>query len=739
MSSRAPRLPASPDPDVGASPGEFEIVNRELAWLDFNRRVLQEAEDASTPFFERLGFLAIVSSNLDEFFRVRVASLRTVMRLGEARRGRLRHEPGELLARIHETVRVQEEAFAEVFRTEIVPGLARRGIHLVRDVEDPEGTERLDRYYRERIEPLLEPRVVTPGSDVPFLENGRIYLVTPLEVSPDPGVGRCPLCFGIVGVPSAECGRFVTLPARDAGEGCRVLFLEDVIRRHASRLFPDPGSGRTPGRLHAVKLSRDADLHLEEEFEGDLAAAVRRALEKRPCGSPTRFLYDGAMRASSIAGLRRMLGLEPEDLVEGGRYHNLRDLRSFPRCGRGGEEFEAWPVRPDPDLNEAAADPDTPRAVFDTIRRRDRLLHFPYQPFRHVGDFFRAASRDPAVEEIHLSIYRVSSTSPILHALERAAQSGKRVHVFVESKARFDEASNLAWAEALQACGVSITHSFPDLKVHAKIGLVVRREGGSRRRYAFLGTGNFNEETARFYTDWGLLTADRRLTDDIDRLFRYLAGRRRHPRPEHCLVAPFTLRRGLEKAIDREIAEARAGRPASILARMNALEDPDVIEHLRHAAAAGVDIRLLVRGICCLVPGTGPVADRIRIRSIVDRYLEHARVWVFHAGGREDIHLTSADWMTRNLDRRIEVAFPIHDPEARRRILGDLELQWSDNVKARRIGGGRTNERVRPAAGEPEMRAQYLAHFQAGPDGTPRAVDALSRRPNQRPTNPTPS
>lgn len=686
------------------------LVNRELTWLSFNRRVLQEAEDSSTPFFERLNFLAIVSSNLDEFFRVRVASLRSLMRLGKKRRRKLREDPQELLTRIHDAVVQQQEVFGELFRSTLLPGLRERGIHLVRTVEDARGLSELREHFTERVAPHLEPRVLRRQGLSPFLENGRSYLAMELEAVGSADAEEGEACLGLVPVPCPELPRFVTLPdpeepGRDPS--CRVLFLDDVIRMHLDTLFP----GWKVGEARAVKLSRDADLHIDDEFSGDLVEAIKNALAQRDSGVPTRFLYDGAISRTVLSALTRTFGLEPEDMVEGGRYHNLSDLGAFPRCRRHGETFPDWPVRPDPALEEGVRTGN----LFQVVADRDRLLHFPYQPYRQVVEFFQAASRDEAVEEIQLTVYRVSKESPILEALRDAAERGKRVHVFVEAKARFDEASNIAWGEELEASGVTIHHSFPDLKVHAKIAMVLRREADGLRRYAYLGTGNFNEKTALLYTDWGLLTADPRLTGDIHAVFRYLTGGISEPRFSHCLVAPFTLRTRLEEAIDAEIEAARAGRPAAILAKMNSLEDPDVIRRLYEAGAAGVTVRLIVRGICCLVTETGPWAGNIEVRSIVDRYLEHARAWVFHAGGDERMYLASADWMTRNLSRRIEVAFPLHDPEVRDRVRRDLELQWSDNVKARRIDTAQTNPYVSRSAGDPEIRAQFEAHHPDAP------------------------
>lgn len=669
-----------------------EEVDRELSWLDFNARVLQEAADPSVPLFERLRFLGIFSSNLDEFFRVRVASLRSLLSLKKKRVRRLSLDPAELLAAIHDVVAAQQEWFGRLLHYELLPALAERGIVLLSEagLDDTQRSE-VDGWFERKVRPRLKPVHLTPGGAAPFLENDRVYLVVELTDDAPIMVAREPPEIALVPVPSPPLPRFVQLEPVDGRTP--VLFLDDVIRLHLSDLFP---SHRVVGSW-AVKLSRDAELHLESEFAGDVVEAIRKSLEKRKTAAPTRFLYDPETPVGVMSRLETELGLEPEDLVEGGRYHNLQDLGTFPRCGVEDEAYPEWPLLPHPELTGAAT-------VREVVDRADQLLYFPYHSYDHVVRFLTEAAIDPDVDSIRLTVYRVSRESSVLRALLEAADRGKDVRVFVEAKARFDEEANLEWAERLEAAGIVTHYSFPDLKVHAKMALIVRTENGVRRRYAYLGTGNFNEETAQLYTDFALLTADPPITEEVERLFHFLEGGDGPPGFRHLMVSPFDLREGLYDLIQDEIDRARRGKDASITFKVNGLEDEEVIDRLVEAARAGVRLRGIVRGICRLVPDESEWGDRFRLRSIVDRYLEHARAYVFGNGGEPRVFLASADWMHRNLSRRVEVAFPVRDPACRAQVLKVLELQLADNRKARRLEAGSLNRYV--SDGGAPVRAQ---------------------------------
>lgn len=686
-----------------APPPDAPLTDRELSWLSFSRRVLQEAEDPSVPLMERLFFCGIFSSNLDEFFRVRVASLRSLLRLPEAERGRLGMNPHRLLHDIHRIVLAQQERYGGILAG-LTAELASEGIHKVDETQVPEEHhDWLRTWFEEEVRPHVEVSWLDPGDGTrPFLENRRAYLVVEVWPRDEDGVTSWRPAYALVRLPSPPVSRFVVLP----GEPHRFLYLDDVIRFNVGALFPD----RSVGRAYAVKLTRDADLHLDDEFEGPLVDAIRASLSRRASGVPSRFLYDMRAPYVLVHTLQHELGLTDEDLVVGGRYHNLNDLMDFPRFGRSDLSYPEWPPVPHPHLEGAAS-------VLDVVREQDQVLHTPYQSFGHVVAFLEEAARDPAVEEVWLTVYRVARDSAVLTALVEAARAGKRVTVFLEVQARFDEESNLGWGERLEAAGVRTRYSMPGLKVHAKIALVARREDAGRRLYAFVGTGNFNEKTARTYTDHGVFTCDPRIADDVEQVFRFLAGEVDEPRTSHLLVAPFDLREGFYRLLDAETEAARAGRPCGITLKMNALEDPKIVRRLYAAAQAGVPVQLIVRGICTLAPGVPGWSETVAARSILDRYLEHARIYRFHAGGQDRIYLASADWMTRNLSRRVEVAMPVYDPDVRAQLERALDLQLRDATRARILDAEGSN---RYAPGDDAgLRAQvafrsYLGELAGG-------------------------
>jgi polyphosphate kinase len=677
-------------------PPEYSLLDRELSWLHFNGRVLQEAADPSVPLFERLFFCGVFSSNLDEFFRVRVASLRALLRLGKGDADALGVSPHRLLHEIHRLVLDQQERYGRVLGG-IFEELGAAGICRVDESGvPPEHHDFVVRTFEESVRPLLKPLFLGSGQGrgegTPFLENRGVYLVVELW---DADAGRFDSwipTYALVPVPSS-IPRFVTLP--EDGDVHRVMFLDDVIRYNLASLFPR----HEVGRSYAVKLTRDAELYVDDEFEGDLVEAIRRSLARRATGVPSRFLYDMRAPYVLVHQLQHRLGLHEEDLVLGARYHNLNDYMGFPRFDRTDLAYDAWPELPHPVLD--AAD-----SILAAVGERDQVVHFPYQSFDHVVRFLEEAATDPDVEELWLTVYRVARDSAVLNALIAAAEAGKRVTVFMEVQARFDEESNLGWGDRLDAAGVRTLYSMRGLKVHAKIAMVVRRESGERRLYAYVGTGNFNEKTSRVYADHGVFTADERITRDVEQVFLFLGDEVDEPKVEHLLVAPFTLRSGFEALIEHEAQRARSGRPSGMTLKMNALEDEAMVRRLYDASVAGVPIELVVRGICRLVPGVGGQSETIRARSILDRYLEHARIYVFHHDGQERMYLASADWMKRNLSRRVEVAMPIYDEEVRRQLGAALDIQLADNRKARLLDETGTNAYLTAEPGAPPVRAQ---------------------------------
>ena len=664
------------------------FYNRDISWLAFNARVLQEAQDERTPLLERLKFLAIHSSNLDEFYRVRVAQLRSLEVLGRTDRSALEAPPDKLIARINRTALAQQQALGAAFRGSVVPGLAAEGIRFlaVDDLSKPQRTF-ARRYFNERIAPLLQTVALRTGN-APFIEDRKLYLACEL-VSGAGGKRRTLL----INVPSEELGRFIMLPATKGRKD--VLLLEDAIRLCLPKLFPQ----HRTGACHAVKLSRDAELYLDEELAGEVADKVRRSLRKRRTGVPARFLYDAQCPPRLLRKLREVLGLRKAEMIPGGRYHNFSDLVDLPVKGPARLRYPEWP----PLAHPRAMAPGDP---FAHMRQGDMLLHYPYHDFGAFTRVLRHAAKDPAVTAISITLYRVARTSVVCEALLLALKNGKRVTAHVEVQARFDEANNLHWGEALAAAGARVTYGRQGRKVHCKLCLFDRREGGRAVRYAYLGTGNFNERTSTVYGDMGLFTADGAMVRDVAAVFAMLDDPEREPRLRHLLVAPDGLRAALERELDAEIARALAGRPAAVLLKMNGLEDRPLIRKLYDASRAGVRVRLIIRGICCLVPGLKDHSANIQAISIVDRYLEHARAYVFHNNGHPRVYLSSADWMQRNMDRRVEVAFPVLDPALQAEVLRFLEVQWADMVKARIIDERQTNRRRRPAQGAKALRAQ---------------------------------
>ncbi|MEM6263452.1 MAG: polyphosphate kinase 1 [Bacteroidota bacterium] len=683
---------------------DIRFFDRDLSWLGFNYRVLMEARDKSIPVYERLKFLAIFSSNLDEFFSVRVATLRSLSRVKKKRKKELGFSPEEVLERIYETVGKQQEEFGKIFREEILPELASNGIHLLNEIPtDPGQRTYLFDYFEREILPYVQPVILMRGKMVHFLREKALYLAVKLQNKPKASEEEADkpkkrkTRYAIVQIPTHYFPRFTRLPGTEPGTH-HVMFLDDVVKLNLHKIFP----GFDILSCHSIKLTRDADLQIEDEFSGNLVDKIQKSLSKRQVGLPSRFLYDKSMPKDVVRYLRDTFELSKQDLFPGGQYHNFRDFFGFPNPLSPQLEAPSLPQLPHQELEQEVS-------MFDALKKRDYLLHFPYQSYDYVIRFLNEAATDPDVEEIHTTQYRVASNSAVVNALIRAAQYGKKVTVFVEIKARFDEAINLQSAQDMQQAGVKIHYSFPGLKVHAKIAMAIRREADGLQKYAFLSTGNFNEKTARLYADHGLLTANKAITDELTHVFGFLSDRNNQPpRFKQLMVAQFNLRDDLATLIDREIAHHKAGKPAYILIKMNNLEEKGMIDKLYEASQAGVKVELIVRGICCLRPGVPGLSENIRVTRLVDMFLEHARVFVFHNLGADEMYMGSADWMTRNLFRRVEVVFPLHDPALKAEVMEMLELQLADNEKAVTLTSDLEN--VRLPKGEPAIRMQEVAY-----------------------------
>jgi polyphosphate kinase len=667
------------------------FVNRELSWLEFNRRVLEEAQDPSVPLLERVKFLAIFSSNLDEFFMVRVATLKRRLHAGEPTSGPDGLTAGETLAavsaRVHELVEEQHRCFLQ----EIQPLLAAEGIVLLRPKELTGEQQRfLEEYFRRTLLPVLTPLAVDPGHPFPYLGNRSLCLVATIRPSAPSALPHSSLA--VIHIPSQVLPRFVPLP--DALGRHVFILLEDVIRLQLPSLY----NGYDILSSHAIRVTRDADIQMRGRTD-DLLVSIEESLRERRLGTAVRLQYDADLPAEILTTLLEELELQPEDLYEGEGFTAFSDLLQLyatldvPRL-----RDPLRPSHPVPAF-EGATD------IWSVIRARDVLVHHPYHTFDAVTRFVRDAAVDPKVLAIKMTLYRVSPASPIAHALHTAVENGKEVAVLVELQARFDEEANIRWARALEEVGAHVVYGLVGFKTHCKACLVVRQEAEGIRRYCHLATGNYNVRTAGVYGDLGLFTSRDSFGEDLTQLFNLLTGYTRPHGFRHLLLAPTDLRDQLVERIRREASRAREGAPARIVAKLNSLVDRRLIEELYAASEAGVAIELIVRGICCLRPEVPGLSDNIRAISIVDRYLEHARIFYFENGGTPEYMLASADWMPRNLDRRVEVAFPVLDPALQAQVRRILDVQLADTVKARRILGDGSSVRVFPE-GRPAQRSQ---------------------------------
>jgi polyphosphate kinase len=740
------------------------FINRELSWLEFNARVLEEAFDTSNPILERLKFLTIVSSNLDEFFEVRVAGLQQQAESQPHRCGPDGMTPGEVLGAIATRARELVNAQYRCYREQIVPGLAEQGIELLTvDALSPKAYKWVRDYFQREVFPVLTPLAIDPAHPFPQLLNKSLNLAVVLSIPDTPGQldglkhddSHDDMRFGVVQVPRV-LPRLVALPPDVSTRKRAYVFLSSIISEHIGDLFP----GLEVQGCYAFRVTRNSELYLDEDEADNLLEAVREQLLARRRGDAVRLEVQRGCDPAVVEMLLHTFELEPIDLYEVDGPVNLPRLMTVysneKRPDLKDEPFVTAKPR-------ALRNLEVPEELFSALRHEDILLHHPYDSFKSVVDFISMAAQDPNVHAIKQTLYRTSGDSPIVKALVRAAENGKQVTALVELKARFDEENNIRWARRMEEAGVHVLYGLVGLKTHCKMALVVRHEGNTIRRYVHLGTGNYNPVTARLYTDVGLLSARPDIGEEVAKIFNLLTGMSQFPGLQKLKMAPFGLHDDFRRLIEREAAHAKryarrrkaeGGRlkktdhvsthnanfhPSSlilqpseaprIVAKMNALVDPDIIKALYRASQAGVQIDLIVRGICCLRPGVPGLSDNIRVRSIVDRFLEHSRVFYFANGGNEEILCGSADWMPRNFFRRIETVFPVEDERLKARLRDELlGAALADNVKARLLKPDGKYERARRAPGEAPLRSQswLLERAHSGELGAP---DRLDTRP----------
>lgn len=663
----------------------YSFFDRDLSWLSFNERVLNEAQKESVPLMERMNFLSIFSSNLDEFYRVRMPALLALHQLG------ISSQPkpySEVLAKVNATIHEQQEAFGKIVTEGILPALKQKNVHLLYNEPLPETLhDELNTYFFNEVAAFLQVVDLSEARDF-FPANNKLFLAVMVQSRGDKKLF-------ILNIPSEDLSRFFTITK---GGKQYILFLDDVIKHNVGKVFIN----QKVLSCNSFKITRDAELDLQDEFEGNLAKKIEKQIAKRDFGLATRFLYEPGISTNILDSLKDKLGLKEATAVQGGRYHHLKDLSSLPL--HAPDIFnELWPA-----ISYKLKAP----LLFDEIMERDVLHHPPYHTYEMVLRFFNEAAIDIHVKKIYATLYRVASNSRIAHALITASKNGKKVTVFMELKARFDEANNIKWAKKMKAAGVKIIYSMPALKVHAKIAVIKRKMHHKTQYFGLLSTGNFNESTASVYTDHILFTAHQEMLLEMEQLFLFLKQRKKSDAfPitfHHLLVAPFNLQQNFLTLIDREIKHAKEGKEASITIKLNNLEEKVLITKLYEASQAGVKIHLLVRSICCLVPGVQGLSENIRIIRIVDRYLEHGRVFIFHNNGDTQIYLGSSDWMNRNIYKRIEVCFPLYSEALKDEMMEMIHIQLNDTTQAVVIDDLLNNKPINNGASSKQIHSQRM-------------------------------
>jgi polyphosphate kinase len=668
-------------------------INREISWLSFNERVLQEASDPSTPLIERLKFLGIFSNNRDEFYRVRVATINRLTKLGKKAIDIYGDDPKELLQKLQRKVIEQQQNFEEIYQ-ELLHELAKQNVFIINEKQLNQNQQQYVKdYFHNQVETNLFPIMVDENKPFPYMKDKSGYLFVRLISTVQKQKNK----YALIEIPSRTTSRFIILPQEKNKK--YIILLDDVIRYNVHEMFSV--FGYTTKEAINIKLTRDAELDIDQDVSKSMLEKISKGVKDRKKGQPVRFVYDSTMSKEMLAFIMKKLGMDKKDnAIPGGRYHNFKDFIGFPNIGEKKLMYE----HPRPLNHKYLYHINT--SILNVIKQKDILLHYPYHTYDHTITLLREASIDPTVESIKITLYRVADSSKIANALVNAIKNGKKVTVLVELQARFDEQNNIYWANKLQEEGATVIYGVPGLKVHSKLFLITTRVRGKEIKYAHIGTGNFNEKTARIYTDFSLLTADKNITDEISSVFDFYANNFKTGVYKHLAVAPFFMRQTFVNLIDKEISNAKAGKKASMILKMNSLVDKDMIEKLYEASQAGVQITLIVRGICSLVTEIAGYSDNIKAYSIVDKYLEHARVFIFANGGNEKIYITSADWMSRNLDSRSEVAVPILDADVKKQIKDIINIQISGNTKVRILDRLQQNLYKKAKPGERKIRVQ---------------------------------
>ena len=672
--------------------------NRDISWLQFNARVLQEAEDPTVPLLERLRFLGIFSNNLDEFFKVRYATIKRIVEAGKEGKSELGGvAASDLMEKITQTVIDHQQQSMNILR-DIESQLEKEDIYIINETEiTPDQSKFISEYFIRVVSPALVTIMLTEVDEFPSLKDSVAYLAVRMVMQEKDETFQSKINYALIEIPR-YVDRFVELPEKEGKK--YIIILDDLIRHCLGNIFSIFYYESISA--HMIKITRDAELDLDSDLSRSFLEKISKSVAKRSSGDPVRFVYDKTIDKDTLDFLLDKMGIDSTDsIIPGGRYHNRRDYMKFPSLGRKDLLYEIKPALPIKGLSLQGS-------LLNEIAKKDYLLYAPYQTFSYVVKFLREAALDPKVQSIKITIYRLAQVSHIASSLINAVKNGKDVTVQIELRARFDEAANIEYAEQMQEEGVHLIFGIKGLKVHSKACVIERLEHGKLKRYSFISTGNFNETTAKIYTDYTLFTANEKIGKEINKVFNFFEVNYKVKKYRHLIVSPHYTRNAFYALIDKEIENHKKGLPCGMKMKLNSLSDFKMIDKLYQASQAGVKIQLIVRGICCLIPGVKGMSENIEIISIVDKYLEHPRLYIFENGGSPKYYISSADFMSRNLDSRVEISCPIYDVDIQEELLDTFEICWNDNVKARMISEEQDNEYVKNK--KEKVRSQFATY-----------------------------
>lgn len=673
-----------------------KYVNREISWLSFNDRVLQEAQDKSVPILQRIRFLGIFSNNMDEFFRVRVATIKRIAAYaGKDKTLTGNKSARDILNEIQKITQQQQNKFEKIYQ-QLITELEQHNVFVVNETQlTKEQGKYVTEFYNENIRPVLVPIMLHENQLFPELKDKPIYFAVKLSDTKN----STRFDYALLDLSTDILPRFIILPSSNKKK--YIIILDDIIRHCINDVFSIFEYDKI--EAYNIKITRDAELDIDDDISKSFMEKISLSLEKRKKGEPVRFVYDEKMPKDLLQFFIKKMNLDDDDnIIAGGKYHNFKDFINFPKIGPKSLENKEMPPVPHHYLKHH-------KSILNEIKKRDHILHYPYQPFSYFIDMIREAAIDPQVISIQITLYRAAKKSMVINSLMNAARNGKHVVVLIELQARFDEEANIHWSNKLQESGIKVIHGVPGLKVHGKVCLITRRNNQKLENFAYIGTGNFQEITAKRYCDEGFFTFDKRITSEVVKVFEFFDKNYKQHIFEHIILSPFSTRTHFIQLIEKEMINARAGKKAFMIIKLNSLVDEEMIDKLYEASQNGVKIKLIVRSACSLKAGIKRLSENIDVISIVDRFLEHSRIFYFFQGGKELMYISSADWMVRNLDNRIELTCPIYDEEIKKELKQMLKIQLKDNVKARIVDEKQINKYVKNK--KPKTRAQ-IAYYQ---------------------------